>query len=283
MKLHSINTGNFKLDGGAMFGVVPKSLWNKQNPADPNNLCTWAMRCMLIEDGDRLMLIDTGIGDKQEEKFFGHYDLHHMKTLEKALNEKGFTSNDVTDVFLTHLHFDHVGGAIQWNKDRTGFEPAFKNAKYWSNKLHWDWAVQPNAREKASFLKENILPILESGQLHFIEPNDWISEQVFPNIDVLFVNGHTEAQMLPIIHYKGDKIAFMGDLLASSYHVPLPWIMGYDMRPLVTLGEKERFLPWAVENNVKLFYEHDPVTELSALEMTERGIRVGERLELDSF
>lgn len=283
MKLHSINTGNFKLDGGAMFGVVPKSLWNKQNPADENNMCTWALRCMLVEDGDRLTLIDTGIGDKQDEKFFGHYDLHNMKTLDQALNELGFGLDDVTDVLLTHLHFDHCGGAIRWDKNRERFETTFKKARYWSNELHWNWAVKPNAREKASFLKENILPIQESGQLNFIEPHEWIRENALPGMDILFVNGHTEAQMLPILNYKGEKIAFMGDLLASSYHVPMPWIMGYDMRPLLTLSEKERFLPWAVENNIKLFYEHDAQHEMSTLIQTEKGIRVGEYLSLSDW
>lgn len=283
MKLHAIETGNFKLDGGAMFGVVPKSLWNKQNPADDNNMCTWAMRCLLVEDGDRLTLIDTGIGDKQDEKFFGYYDLHNMQSLEQAIRKAGFGLDEVTDVFLTHLHFDHCGGAIQRRKNGEGFEPTFRNAKYWSNKLHWEWATKPNAREKASFLKENILPIEESGQLHFIEPHDWIRENALPGMDVLFVNGHTEAQMLPILSYKGEKIAFMGDLLASSYHVPLPWIMGYDMRPLLTLSEKEKFLPWAQENNVKLFFEHDAKVEMASLEKTDRGIRVGEAIKLSEL
>ncbi len=283
MKLHSLNTGNFKLDGGAMFGVVPKSLWNRQNPADEDNMCTWALRCMLVEDGDKLTLIDTGIGDKQDEKFFGHYSLHNMQTLEQALAKLGFGLDDVTDVLLTHLHFDHCGGAIRWDSSKSHYETTFKNAKYWSNKLHWDWATKPNAREKASFLKENILPIQESGQLHFIEPHDWIRENALPGMDILFVNGHTEAQMLPILNYNGEKIAFMGDLLASSYHVPLPWIMGYDMRPLLTLSEKEKFLPWAAENNIKLFYEHDAQHEMSTVVQTERGVRVGEFLSLEDW
>ncbi|MES2629618.1 MAG: MBL fold metallo-hydrolase [Bacteroidota bacterium] len=283
MKLHTINTGNFKLDGGAMFGVVPKSLWNKQNPADENNMCTWALRCMLVEDGDRLTLIDTGIGDKQDEKFFSHYDLHNMQTLEQAIKAAGFGLDEVTDVLLTHLHFDHCGGAIQRNAAGTGFEPTFKNAKYWSNQLHWEWATNPNAREKASFLKENILPIQESGQLNFIAPHEWIRENALPGMDLLFVNGHTEAQMLPILNYNGHKIAFMGDLLASSYHVPMPWIMGYDMRPLLTLSEKEKFLPWAVENGVKLFFEHDAQHEMATVIQTEKGIRTGEFMQLSDL
>ena len=280
MKLYSIETGNFKLDGGAMFGVVPKSLWSKNHPADENNMCTWAMRCLLIENGKQLILVDTGIGDKQDEKFFGYYSLHNMSSLEQALNRQGFTCNDVTDVILTHLHFDHCGGAIYRDSVSGKFMPAFKNATYWSNENHWNWAVKPNAREKASFLKENILPIQESGQLKFLETHDWILENAFPNIDMLFVNGHTEAQMLPIVSYNGTKVAFMGDLLASVHHLPLPWVMGYDTRPLITLSEKEKFLPWAVENNIKLMFEHDAHNELCSLQQTEKGIRVDQFLKL---
>ncbi len=283
MKLYSLETGNFKLDGGAMFGVVPKSLWNKQNPADENNMCTWALRCLLIENGKQLILVDTGIGDKQDDKFFGHYSLHNMFTLEQALNKHGFTSNDVTDVLLTHLHFDHCGGAISWDSTQEKFVPTFKNATYWSNEKHWEWAVKPNAREKASFLKENILPIQESGQLKFFATTDWMLSNAFPNIDLLFVNGHTEAQMLPIVNYKGTKVAFMGDLLASSYHLPMPWIMGYDVRPLTSLSEKERFLPWAVENNVKLFFEHDAQHEMCSVHNTDRGIRLDQYLTLNDL
>ncbi len=265
-----------------MFGVVPKSLWKTKVPADDNNLCTWALRCLLVEDGNRLMLIDTGLGDKQDDKFFGHYGLHNMQSLEQALAQKGFSPNDVTDVLLTHLHFDHCGGAVQRNSNGT-LETTFKNAKYWSNEAHWNWATQPNAREKASFLKENILPIEESGQLNFIAHNDWMSEQVFPNIDILFVNGHTEAQMLPIIHYKGEKIAYVADLLPSHAHLPLAWVMGYDMRPLVSLNEKDKFLNWAIQENVKLFFEHDAQMEMCSLANTEKGVKFHEQLHLASF
>jgi glyoxylase-like metal-dependent hydrolase (beta-lactamase superfamily II) len=269
MKLYTINTGHFKLDGGAMFGVVPKTIWNKLNPADENNMCSWAMRCLLIEDGNRLILVDNGMGNKQDDKFFGYYFLHGNDTLERSLNAHGFTSNDITDMVLTHLHFDHCGGSINYNSDRTKLEPAFKNAKYYSNKKHWEWAVNPNPREKASFLKENILPIQESGQLNFIDS----TTELIPGLSFLEVNGHTEAMMLPLIKYKNTTVAFMADLIPSVGHLPIPYVMGYDTRPLETLKEKDAILKQALENNWTLFFEHDPITECINLERTEKGIR----------
>ncbi|MBC9811111.1 MBL fold metallo-hydrolase [Crocinitomicaceae bacterium CZZ-1] len=276
MKIYPLNTGNFKLDGGAMFGVVPKSIWSKTNPADENNMCNWAMRSMLIEDGNRLILIDAGIGDKQSEKFFSHYYLHGNDSLHGNLKQLGFHADDITDVFLTHLHFDHCGGAIQWNKDRTGFEPVFKNATYWSTENHWKWATEPNPREKASFLTENIRPIQESGQLKFVERTGDYTKQVFPNFDVFFVDGHTESMMIPHIHYQGKTVVFMADLLPSTGHIPLPYVMGYDTRPLLTLTEKEKFLNTAVEHNYYLFLEHDSVNEICTLQNTEKGVRLGD-------
>lgn len=274
MKIYPLNTGNFKLDGGAMFGVVPKSLWQRTNPADDNNMCDWSMRSLLIEDGDRLMLIDTGIGDKQSEKFFSYYFLSDHNALEPNLKKLGFGLDDITDVFLTHLHFDHCGGAIKWNKDRTGFEPVFKNATYWSTEKHWQWATEPNAREKASFLKENILPIQESGQLKFVERQGDFTKNVFPNMDILFVDGHTESMMIPHIKYQDKTLVFMADLLPSVGHIPLPYVMGYDTRPLLTLSEKEKFLRKAQEENYVLFLEHDIQNECATLQMTEKGIRL---------
>ena len=276
MKLYSINTGYFKLDGGAMFGVVPKSLWNKINPADDNNLCSWALRCLLIEDGERLILVDNDNGDKQDEKFFSHYYLHGDDSLDKSLAKYGFHRDDITDVFLTHLHFDHCGGSIMRQGDL--LVPAFKNAKYWSNKEHWDWAVFPNEREKASFLKENILPIQESGQLKFIEVGDVddgkLGETGFiENISVRFVNGHTQAMMLPQIKYKDKTVVYMADLLPSQGHIPLPYVMAYDMFPLTTLNEKKSFLREAIDGDYILFFEHDPIYECCNLQQTSRGIR----------
>ncbi|MEY3199218.1 MAG: hypothetical protein RJA13_1176 [Bacteroidota bacterium] len=276
MKIHPLNTGNFKLDGGAMFGVVPKMVWQKTNPADQNNLCDWSMRSMLIEDGDRLILIDAGIGDKQSEKFFSHYYLSGNDSLIGNLKQLGFSPDDVTDVFLTHLHFDHCGGAIQWNKDRTGFEPVFKKALYWSTENHWQWATVPNPREKASFLSENILPIQESGQLKFIERTGDFTKNIFPNFDVLFVDGHTESMMIPHIQYKGKTLVFMADLLPSVGHIPLPYVMGYDTRPLLTMTEKEKFLHTATDQEFVLFLEHDSVNECCTLQITEKGPRLGE-------
>jgi len=252
MKIYPLNTGNFKLDGGAMFGVVPKSLWSRTNPADENNMCSWSMRCLLIEEGDRLILIDTGIGDKQSEKFFSHYYLFGDDSLMRNLNALGFSPDDITDVFLTHLHFDHCGGAISQVGGNI-FRPVFKNATYWSNEKHWNWAINPNPREKASFLKENILPLQESGQLKFINRIGDYTKNIFPNVDVLFVDGHTDSQMIPHIKYKGKTLVFMADLLPSVGHIPLPYVMGYDTRPLLTLSEKEKFLNKAADEEYILF------------------------------
>ncbi len=272
MKIYPIETGNFKLDGGAMFGVVPKSIWQRTNPADEKNMISMSMRCMLVEDGDRLILVDTGLGSKQSDKFFGYYYLYGDFSLDASLAQYGFHRDDITDIFLTHLHFDHCGGSIQWNKDRTGYEPAFKNAKFWSNKNHWDWAVNPNPREKASFLKENILPIEESGQLNFVASNP--QEQV--GFDVLFMDGHTEKQMLPKINYQGKTVVFMADLLPTTGHIPLPYVMGYDTRPLLTIKEKEQFLNEAADQEYFLFLEHDAYTELCTVQHTEKGVRLKE-------
>jgi len=296
MKLYSINTGFFKLDGGAMFGVVPKSMWNKLNPADENNMCSWALRCLLIEDEGRLILIDNGMGDKQDAKFFGHYYLHGDDTLDKSLANHGFTKDDITDVFLTHLHFDHCGGSIVRQGEKS--VPAFKNATYWSNEKHWEWAVKPNDREKASFLKENILPIQECGQLKFLnvsdtnlnaESTDLRAEltthdsQFSPDFSFYTVCGHTDFMMLPKINYKGKTIVFMADLLPSAAHIPLPYVMAYDMFPLTTLKEKRSFLAEAEKNNYILFFEHDPLIECCNLQMTEKGVRQNQAFNLSDL
>ncbi len=279
MKLHTIDTGFFKLDGGAMFGVVPKSIWSKTNPSDENNLCTWAMRCLLIEDGHRLILIDTGIGNKQDQKFFSHYYLHGMASLKSSLAALGFSRDDITDVFLTHLHFDHVGGAVIKENDQ--LVTAFKNAIYWSNEKHWDWAVNPNEREKASFLKENILPISESGQLKFLDTHEGVKFN--ENISVKFASGHTNSMMLPLIKYKGKIILYMADLLPSAGHIPLPYVMAYDMFPLQTLIEKKIILNEAVEKEYILFLEHDPVNECCTLQQTEKGVKLKETFKLSQL
>ncbi|MBK9412801.1 MAG: MBL fold metallo-hydrolase [Bacteroidetes bacterium] len=279
MNLFTINTGFFKLDGGAMFGVVPKSMWKKINPPDENNMCNWAMRCLLVEDGDRLILIDNGIGNKQDDKFFGYYFLNGDDTLSKSLTTLGFHEDDITDMFLTHLHFDHCGGSIKWNSAKDKLEPAFKNATYWSNEKHWEWATKPNPREKASFLKENILPIQESGQLKFINDGDKLTD----NFKVRTVSGHTESMMLPIIDYKGKKIAYCADLIPSAGHTPVPYVMAYDTRPLLSLQEKTDFLNDAVKENYVLFFEHDPVNECGIMEMTERGPKLKETLPLSGI
>jgi glyoxylase-like metal-dependent hydrolase (beta-lactamase superfamily II) len=279
MNLHTIDTGLFKLDGGAMFGVVPKSIWQKSTPADANNMCTWAMRCLLVEDGDRLILIDNGIGDKQDEKFMGHYYLHGEDTLDKSLAAKGFSRDDITDVFLTHLHFDHCGGSIVRQGDK--LRPAFKNAFYWSNAKHWDWAVNPNDREKASFLKENILPIQESGKLRFVEDVEGVS--FHEGINIRFAYGHTDAMMLPQIQYKGKTIVYMADLLPSVGHIPLPYVMAYDMFPLTTLTEKKSFLQEAAEKEYILVLEHDAVNECCTLQQTEKGIKLDQTFDLSSI
>jgi glyoxylase-like metal-dependent hydrolase (beta-lactamase superfamily II) len=284
MKLYTIDTGYFKLDGGAMFGVVPKSIWDKVNPADENNMCNWALRCLLIEDGNRLILIDNGIGDKQDAKFFSYYYLHGNDTLDKSLAKYGFHKDDVTDVLLTHLHFDHCGGSIIREGDR--LVPAFKNATYWSNEEHWNWAVHPNDREKASFLKENIIPIQESGQLKMVNgfqtPDSRLPTSAFSqNISIRLANGHTQAMMLPQIRYKDKTIVYMADLLPSAGHIPIPYVMAYDMFPLTTLQEKKSFLTEAVENRYILFFEHDPGIECCDLQITERGIRPNNYFRLE--
>jgi len=288
MQLYSINTGFFKLDGGAMFGVVPKSIWNKVNPADENNLCSWALRCLLIKEGDRLILVDNGNGDKQDAKFFSHYHLHGEDTLDKSLAKHGFHRDDITDVILSHLHFDHCGGTIRREGDK--LIPNFKNATVWSNEEHWQWAVHPNDREKASFLKENILPIQESGQLKFIpipnreNPLQQLAAAKFTDsISIRIADGHTRAMMLPQIQYKDRTIVFMADLLPSQGHIPLPYVMGYDMFPMTTLQEKKLFLEEAVDNNYILFFEHDPKVECCTLQRTEKGIRPKDFFSLDSL
>jgi glyoxylase-like metal-dependent hydrolase (beta-lactamase superfamily II) len=275
MKLFSINTGYFKLDGGAMFGVVPKSIWQKINPADENNMCSWALRCLLVVEGNRRILIDNGIGEKQDEKFYSYYYLHGDDSLSKSLRTNGFTEDDITDVFLTHLHFDHCGGSVKWNSDRTGYELAFKNATYWSNEKHWQWATHPNAREKASFLKENILPIQESGRLKFLKEG----EAMTPFFKTIWVYGHTEAMMLPVITYQGKTLVYCADLIPSAGHIPLPYIMGYDMRPLVTLDEKTKFLKEAAEGNYFLFFEHDRTIECCSLQATDGKVKMKESLK----
>ena len=272
MKIYPIQTGNFKLDGGAMFGVVPKSIWQKTNPADTNNMIDMGMRSLLIEDGNKLTLIDTGMGNKQSDKFFGYYYQFGDFSLDTSLASYGFHRDDITDVFLTHLHFDHCGGSIQWNKNQTGYEPAFKNAKFWSNQEHWNWATNPNPREKASFLEENILPIQESGQLNFISENSF--QQV--GFDVLKMDGHTEKQMLPKVFYQGKTIIFMADLLPTIGHIPVPYVMGYDTRPLVTIKEKKAFLSEAADNEYFLFLEHDAYSEICTVQHTNKGVRLKE-------
>ena len=258
-----------------MFGVVPKSIWSRTNPADANNLIDMAMRCLLIEDGNRLILIDSGLGNKQSEKFFSYYYLWGDHSLDGSLEKLGFHADDITDVFMTHLHFDHCGGCVKWNKDRTGYEPAFKNAVFWSNQAHWDWAIHPNAREKASFLEENLLPMQESGQLRFISPptpKKQTSEEL--GFDILLVDGHTEKQMLPHISYKNKTLVFMADLIPTTGHIPLPYVMGYDTRPLLTLKEKATFLNEAADHEYLLFLEHDAHHELCTLQHTEKGVRL---------
>ncbi len=275
MQLYPIESGNFKLDGGAMFGVVPKSIWQRTNPADAINMIDIAARCLLIEEGNRLILVDTGMGDKQNEKFFGYYYLWGNDSIDTSLKQHGFHRDDITDVFMTHLHFDHCGGSIQWNKDRTAYEPAFKNANFWSNKEHWDWATEPNNREKASFLKENIMPMKESGHLRFTElPTDRILKNSDLGFDIFFADGHTDKQMIPLIKYKDKTIAFMADLLPTVGHLPLPFVMGYDTRPLLTLDEKQLFLNKAADENYYLFLEHDAHHQIITVKHTEKGVRL---------
>ncbi len=282
MKLYSVNLGTFKLDGGAMFGVVPKSIWQRTNPADENNLCNWALRLLLIEDGDRLILVDTGMGHKQSEKFFGYYFRGGDHDLDKGLAEHGFHRDDITDVFLTHMHFDHVGGAVSMEGDK--LVPTFKNAKYWSNKHHWDWAVNPNPREKASFLKENFEPLMANGQMNFLDlPSEtgWYDTEL--PFKVLVVNGHTEAQMLPYLEVNGHKVLYMADLLPSVGHIPLPYVMGYDVRPLQTMAEKAPVLQKITDEGMKMFFEHDAANQMASLKMTEKGPRLEQTFRLEDF
>ncbi|WP_130734890.1 MBL fold metallo-hydrolase [Flavobacterium sp. J27] len=284
MNLYPIEAGNFKLDGGAMFGVVPKTIWNETNPADSNNLIDIAARCLLIEEGNRLILIDTGMGNKQSEKFFGYYHLWGNHSLDKSLKEKGFHRDDITDVFMTHLHFDHCGGSVNWNKDKTGYEIAFKNAKFWTNENHWEWATKPNPREKASFLKENIIPMEESGHLHFISrPRNGFLETSELGFGIFFADGHTEKQMIPMIKYQEKTICFMADLLPTVGHIPLPYVTGYDTRPLLSMDEKDIFLRKAVEQNFYLFLEHDAHNPIITLQNTEKGIRLNQIFTCDEI
>ncbi len=277
MKLYPIEAGNFKLDGGAMFGVVPKTIWNKTNPADANNLIDIAARCLLIEDGSRLTLIDTGMGNKQSDKFYGYYSLWGDHSLDKSLREKGFHRDDITDVFMTHLHFDHCGGSVQWNENKTGFEVAFKNATFWSNENHWDWATKPNAREKASFLSENILPMQQSGQLKFVSNvGSQTTDSSELGFGIFFADGHTDKMMIPKIQYNDKTFCFVSDLLATAGHLPLPYVMGYDTRPLLTLPEKETFLKQAADENYYLIMEHDAHNEIITVQNTEKGVRLKE-------
>jgi glyoxylase-like metal-dependent hydrolase (beta-lactamase superfamily II) len=284
MKIYPIEAGNFKLDGGAMFGVVPKTIWSKTNPADSNNLIDIAARCLLIEDGNRLILIDTGMGNKQSDKFFGYYSLWGNHSLDKSLALYGFHRDDITDVFMTHLHFDHCGGSVNWNKDKTGYEVAFKNAKFWTNENHWNWATKPNSREKASFLNENIIPMQESGQLNFIQrPEGDFLEKSELGFGIFFADGHTEKQMLPHIQYQGKTFVFCADLLATAGHIPIPYVMGYDTRPLLTMDEKTKFMNLAAENNYHLILEHDAHNEIITVEKTEKGVRLKEVMRFEDL
>lgn len=282
MKLHSIGCGKFKLDGGAMFGVVPKPLWERTNPADANNRIQMCSRSLLVENGERLILIDTGMGNKQSEKFFSHYDRSADENLDGSLRMKGFHRDDVTDVFFTHLHFDHCGDAILRNKKDT-LEPAFKNATFWSHEDHWQWATHPNPREKASFLPENILPIQESGQLQLLKGKDFMLKDTPLDFDIILVNGHTEKQMLPVLRYQNQRIVFAADLIPTIGHLPIPYVMGYDTRPLISMDEKSRFLKMACDENFLLFLEHDPNNELISLKQTEKGVRVDKIHTLANF
>ncbi len=284
MKLYPIETGNFKLDGGAMFGVVPKSLWQRTNPADSNNMIDLGARSLLIEDGDRLVLIDTGLGNKQSEKFFSYYYPWGDHSLDRSLAAHGFEKGDITDVFLTHLHFDHCGGCIEWNEDRSGYRPAFPNARFWTNPSHWEWATRPNPREKASFLKENILPVQESGRLEFLplKEETYLQDSLM-GFSFICVDGHTEKMMLPVIDYKGQRIIFTADLIPTAGHIPLVYVMGFDTRPLITMEEKARFLDWVADNDYLLFFEHDAHNEMARLKKTEKGIRLDEILSFDEI
>jgi len=279
MKLYPLETGNLKLDGGAMFGVVPKVMWQKEYPADENNLCNWSMRCLLVVDGDRKILIDNGIGNKQDEKWLKHYYLNGDDTLENSLQETNTKPEDITDVIITHMHFDHCGGSVKWNDDKTGYELAFPNATYWTSRKQYEWATNPNRREKASFLKENINPIEESGQLNLIDKEG----EFIPNITFKLFDGHTDGQLIPHINVDGKTVVFMADLLPATAHIPMPWIMAYDTRPLLTLKDKERFFADAIENDYILFFEHDIYNEACTLQDTPKGARVEKAGKLSDF
>ena len=277
MTVQTIDTGLFKLDGGAMYGVVPKSIWQRLNPADERNLCNWAMRCLLIEEAGRLVLVDTGLGNKQDEKFFGHYQPHGDATLQSSVRQVGYDLADVTDVLLTHLHFDHVGGAVE----RVGeaLLPVFPKATYWSHPGHWDWALNPNPREKASFLTENILPIQDSGQLKFFG-DGYLG---LPGLELIYVDGHTEKMALPKITVGNKTLLYCADLIPSVGHVPLPYVMSYDVRPLLTMDEKARLLAQAAAEGWILVFEHDPVMEAATIEQTDRGVRIAQTGKLADF
>ena len=279
MELFTVDTGFFKLDGGAMFGVVPKTIWSRTNPSDENNLCPWAMRCLLVSDGNRMVLIDNGIGDKQDARFFSHYYLHGEATLAKSLQQLGVHPTDITDVFLTHLHFDHCGGSVKYGSHGQ-YELTFPRATYWTNEDHWNWATVPNPREKASFLEENILPLQEHGVLNYL---DLGTKSLFLGFDFLTMDGHTDKQMLPKMQYKGHTLVFMADLLPSVGHIPLPYVMGYDTRPLLTLQEKQEFLEIAARDQYVLFLEHDSVHECCTVKKTEKGVRVDQTFRLDEL
>lgn len=279
MKLFIVRDRNLKLDGGAMFGVVPKVLWNKLYPADENNLCNWAMRCLLVVTEDRKILIDNGAGYKQDEKFFGHYYMNGDFSIEKDLKENGFEPEDITDVILTHLHFDHCGGSVVL-LDNGKLVPAFPNADFWVGKKQWELAMNPNKREKASFLSENILPIKESGKLKLVEDDD---VEIYPGVRLVQFHGHTAGQIIPHINYKGKTIVFMADLLPSTAHISMSWVMGYDTTPLLTLEDKKRFYEEAIKNNYTLFFEHDLYNECCTLKNTEKGTRLDKTLSLEEF
>jgi len=282
MKIQTIDTGFLKLDGGAMFGIVPKRLWQKLNPADENNLCTWAMRCLLVETGDRVILFDTGIGDKQDEKFRSHFEPHGEASLINSLKEKAYSPSDITDVFLTHLHFDHVGGAVSRSANGD-LLPTFPNARYWTNQVHYDWALKPNSREKASFLKENFVPLMDHGVLNFIPVSEGIQSWL-PGIDIRFLYGHTEAMMMPIFQVGNKKVVYAVDLLPSSFHVGMPYVMSYDLRPLLTLEEKAQLYQDLLEQDHVLLFEHDPISEAGVLVKNERGrVVLGDRGSLQAF